>query len=383
MKKGLKNAISFVSFICLLLILLKISDGIFMPSYQESKKAGVRYTIKGFYKIPKNSIDVLFLGDSSMFNGVSPMELYEQTGITSYNFSTPSARAYMYYYWIQEIEKYQQPKVIVIDPLTFYYSQKEKETHTRKAIDFLKNDEIKIKMINDDIYEYDFETKLSFIIPTLRFHARWEELKLSDIKKIFKNYTSYTLGYNVGTAVKKNNNYEHYMDPKDKKVVMKDYVKEYFDKFYHYCHEKSINIVVLGIPDENVWGYNENEALKEFLSGYDNVYYLDANNNEYNLDWDYDFTDGKSHYNLSGASKMTKYVGEYLTSHYTFEKKSNKITKFYDSYLKKYKKIMVDYEKKYQDNLLKAQKKEQKRIIKEEPKKEEKETAKEIHKNKK
>ena len=36
-----------------------------------------------------DKVDVIFLGSSHMLNAVSPAQLYEETGITSYNFAKP------------------------------------------------------------------------------------------------------------------------------------------------------------------------------------------------------------------------------------------------------------------------------------------------------
>ena len=38
----------------------------------------------------KDSIDVLFLGDSLVYSSISPMEMYEKEGFTSYLCSTPA-----------------------------------------------------------------------------------------------------------------------------------------------------------------------------------------------------------------------------------------------------------------------------------------------------
>ena len=43
----------------------------------------------GFRNLPKESIDILFLGSSNVFLNVSPPNLYDKYGFTSYNLATP------------------------------------------------------------------------------------------------------------------------------------------------------------------------------------------------------------------------------------------------------------------------------------------------------
>ena len=49
--------------------------------------------------------------------------------------------------------------------------------------------------------------------------------------------------------------------------------------------------------------------------------YIDFNVHQYHtgFDWKTDSRDGGNHLNYYGATKMTKYIGEYLKEHYTLE----------------------------------------------------------------
>ena len=78
--------IRLVVFFTIMFALIIVLGKVFTPKWKNgtlSEMDGQDYTINGYYELPKNSIDVLFLGDSSIFKGVSPMEIYEQTGITT------------------------------------------------------------------------------------------------------------------------------------------------------------------------------------------------------------------------------------------------------------------------------------------------------------
>lgn len=47
--------------------------------------------------------------------GITPLEIWKEYGITGGSFNVAQCRAWMAYYMIQEVLKYQNPKVIVLD----------------------------------------------------------------------------------------------------------------------------------------------------------------------------------------------------------------------------------------------------------------------------
>lgn len=333
--------IRLVIFFTIMFALIIVLGKVFTPKWKNgtlSEMDGQDYTINGYYELPKNSIDVLFLGDSSIFKGVSPIEIYEQTGITSYNYSVSSARIYLLYYILEDAYKYQKPKVIMIDPLTLFYTEKEVEGERRKSFDYMKFGKTKYEMINDDFFEFDFKEKLSYYFPLFRYHSRWNEINMSNVKKTFGSYHSITKGYIMSTKINPRYTGFNYMNPSNKKVVMKDYTKKYLDMFVKFCKDNDIDLVFLGIPDTRAWGYEQNEELKKLVNEY-NVKYLDLNNDSYGLDFTTDTEDKGIHLNLKGAIKVTNEVTKYLRNNYNFKDHRN------DSEYQKWNEDLIKYNK--------------------------------------
>lgn len=333
--------IRLVIFLTIMFILIVLLGKIYTPKWKNgaaSKTDGQDYTINGYYKLDKNSIDVLFLGDSSLYKSISPMEIYKDTGIASYNYSVSSARIYLLYYILKDAYQYQKPKVIMIDPLTLFYVTREDEPVRRKSFDYMKFSKVKYEMINDKFFDFDFKEKLSLYFPLFRYHSRWSETGPNSIKRTFGDYNSITKGYIMSTIIYPSYKGFDYMKPKNNKVVMTDYTREYLDKFVSFCKENDIEIVFLGVPDTRVWGYNQNEKLKELVKEYD-VKYLDLNNDSYGIDFTTDTEDAGMHFNLNGALKITKEVTKYLKENYNF--KDHRNDKEYESW----NKDLVKYEK--------------------------------------
>lgn len=59
-------------------------------------------TVQGFYEEPEDTIEVIFLGTSSVVNSIMPMELYEDYGICAYNLGTEQQPIMASYYWLEE-----------------------------------------------------------------------------------------------------------------------------------------------------------------------------------------------------------------------------------------------------------------------------------------
>ena len=56
-------------------------------------------SVRGFYQEERNSIDVLFVGASTMFCTIDPLVLYEDYGIAAYDFGSsaqPFALSYLF-----------------------------------------------------------------------------------------------------------------------------------------------------------------------------------------------------------------------------------------------------------------------------------------------
>ena len=110
MKNRRKSILAFTSFIVIFALLLNLFSMILIPKDNKMSK-----TIRGFYEEKKNSLDVLFLGDSSMYRSIIPAKLWKENGFTSYALGAPSVRTYALYYLLEEALKTQKPKVVVME----------------------------------------------------------------------------------------------------------------------------------------------------------------------------------------------------------------------------------------------------------------------------
>lgn len=95
--------------ICLVL-LLSLLTPVFVPKYGDT--FGTTVVMDGFYELEDNSIDVLFLGSSQIMTAISPVQIYEKTGISSYNLGTEQQNMVLSYYLLKEALRFQTPQIV-------------------------------------------------------------------------------------------------------------------------------------------------------------------------------------------------------------------------------------------------------------------------------
>lgn len=318
MKKNIINIISFTCFISLTIYLLILVGNILKPEWVYNDYEGQTFTTKGFYEIPKKTIDIVFLGDSSIYKGFSPMEMYNKYGITSYNYGVSSARSYELYYQLKEILKYQKPKVVVLDNLTWFYEEMEVEPEQRKSFDDLKLNFNKMNMISDDVFNTTFFDKISYLFPVFRYHTRWSDFDSTYLDKLQKSYKPVGRGYVFSSNMIPNKNGSKYMKPANRKVSIQPYVMKYIVKTIELCKEENIELILLGMTDQRAWSYEQSIESDKIAEKY-NLKFVDLNRLDWGLNWNTDTEDGGMHLNTYGAMKLSDYISDYFNDNYNFE----------------------------------------------------------------
>lgn len=323
-----KNVLKIMIFV-LIFMLLFCGLGTFFNPTGTIMEWFQSYTVIEFYKERKNSIDVLYVGNSCIYTGVSPMEVYKNTGITWYDFSTSGQRMVSSYYFIKEAFKYQKPKVVFLEiGDAFTGIDKNDEMSTRRAIDSLKFSKNKLEMIWDDDYKLSDFNKLSCVFPILRFHSRWNNLDESDLRKfVFKgNYTD--KGYLLEKTTKKyegkvnrrrrnlEENKENIEEIQFDISKIPSEVKVKLDNIIKFCQENDSQLILIKLPEPRYWN-QEKSGIIDLYAKEKNIEFIDLNyDGNLNIDWQTDTQDEGNHLNLYGAEKVGKYLSDYLMNNY-------------------------------------------------------------------
>ena len=76
------------------------------------------------FKAQNENFDVLFFGTSQVMNGIFPMQLWNDYGIISYNLGNHAERMTMTYYNMVLALEETKPKLVVVDALATYDTDK-------------------------------------------------------------------------------------------------------------------------------------------------------------------------------------------------------------------------------------------------------------------
>lgn len=305
MKRKILSAIKGFAFILLLLLMLCILTKIF-----ERKESSEKY--QAFYQSPEE-YDVLFFGTSHGLDGFSPMELWDEYGIASYNLCQHSEYMPVTYWQVVNALEYSSPKVVVIDPYLISApdkvpGNKEDLSYVHDSLDSMPFSSQKVNAVFDLFSSWP--DRIEFLWNFTMYHNRYEELDATD----------FVLTYNQekGGESRFGNTRLNMVN-----VIGQDQTfdvntllgTDYLNRIIDLCNQKGIQVMLVSLP------YQASESEQQIANGLDS-YAVQKGVRHLNLlsqmdlfntstDW---FDHG--HLNPSGYKKVAAILGKELTANY-------------------------------------------------------------------
>ncbi len=277
------------------------------PKYAVTAPEGAM--VAEYYEEVKDH-DVIFIGDCELYENISPMVLWEEYGINSYIRGSAQQLIWQSYYLAEETFSYETPKVVVFSVLSMKYGTPQREAYNRMTLDGMrwstyKADAILASMTQEEHF-------LEYVFPLLRYHSRWSELTWEDIRYFWKGKKVTHNGYYMRLDVRP----AGYIPPGKR---LEDYgfsprAWDYLERFRILCQEKGAMLVLVKAPSLYPYWYDEwDDQIRAYARTYGLQYYnlLEAAD-EIGLDYSKDTYDGGLHLNLSGAEKLSVYLGKLL-----------------------------------------------------------------------
>ena len=284
----------------------------------------------GISKEDSNSIDMVILGDSLSYTSFSPMLLWENQGITSYDCGQSGQKIQESYYMLQRVLKTQSPKVLLMETNTLFRGESSKVEDLKDTIEAWEN----------------------YHLSLFRGHDIWKSV-LSGKNWTEKDYKGFAFrctraSYTGGKYMKKTK----------AKAEMPEMVIKYMKKIQKLCKENHIQLILVSAPSPVNYSYAKHNTLTAYAKE-NGLEYLDLNLKlkEVGINWKTDSLDGGDHLNLSGAQRVTSYVGKYLQkvtelvdhrgdkSYASWKKEAKKYQKKADRHLKKIRKTVKKKQK--------------------------------------
>lgn len=305
-----KRILQVLGFTALLLSALWI----FRETFFFESRDGI-YHMKKFYEQEVDTVDVLVLGSSHAYTGVSTAELWDSYGMATYVLGGPQQSLWQSYYCLEEALKTQTPELIVLEGFMTTYEQNYQDSGRVISNTYGMNwSKTKLDAILASAPE---EEKWSYLLEYVQYHARYGEITSADfledmgdrMLKHWKGYVSNEHTMGVGGIDE---------SPVAESLNLTAKAEEYFRKMIELAQEKSIPICVMITPyttisTEEKQIYNTVAAIcVEYGVNYVN-YNFKAQ--EIGMDVGTDFSD-EVHLNSIGSKKFTKAFGAYLKEHY-------------------------------------------------------------------
>ena len=311
-KFNIKILFQIVSIIVLAAIVLL---GVYKLSYLVRDKDDVPLH-KQFFELEPNSVSTFFVGNSHSFCSINTDLLYEEYGIDSFMMSTSGQTIAMDYYAIEELIKYQNPKIVYLE--TGYVPHEWNTISnemSHKFFDGMPMGRLKKKAVEDLIEDPD--DRVYFYFTLGQYHSRFNSLSEAD----YKPHMTSVRGRYFSDKISYMWPIEELVDRTDKEE-MPDNTKEYMDKIVELCKANNIELILYTAPFNGMYEGDEDQLRiqKEYQRVFNGLYdYAIENNLEYHnmfweleeigFDYDKDFMDSQ-HMNTFGQDRFTRYMVE-------------------------------------------------------------------------
>lgn len=307
MKKKTKNAIQFLTFTVLALLMILELDRAF--SYRDRSIWSTDSRVRAYKELPENSIDVLFLGSSNIMSGIDPIQLWEKTGLQSYNYCSRAQTFAFSYAYLQDALKTQSPRCVVLDTYSVLSDKvcnglSDKDFHFGVNMDNLSLNS-KMELLRTYVQR---EEQLMYLFPLLKNHnyyQTWENVT-DETDQIF-------MGFCSADAV------EPYEAPVYSDAVrpMEETDRIYLEKIIELCRQEGIDLFLIRTPV--VCSDDRHSMLNDvwrLCREYDVDFYdMTGDALEWGFDYGSDMMDD-THVNKSGAVKVTNRLGNILADRY-------------------------------------------------------------------
>ena len=339
--------VASVLIVCTVLFLLQ---RLLVPKYASGVVEGA--LVSEYYEQENKDFDVLFVGDCEVYENFSPAELWKEYGINSYIRGSAEQYIWQSYYLLEDSLRYHTPKVVVFNIQSLQFNESQSEAYNRMSLEGMKWSKSKVDAIHASMKEE--ENFIDYVFPILRYHSRWSELSLDDVKYMFQSPKVSFNGYFMRVDTKAAENVPSGRPLAD--YSFGENAWKYLDMMRQLCEENGIQLVLIKAPSLYPYCYPEyEEQVVEYASEYGLPYinFIELAD-EIGIDYTTDTYDAGLHMNLSGAIKLSDYLGKVLVEEYNVPDRRNdkEISQIWEKNLIEYEAEIDRQIEYYKDNVI-------------------------------
>lgn len=303
-------------FLALLCMILSMLSSLFVYKTPHRGKL-----LEGLYNSSDN-YNVVLMGSSHMNGGIDPNVLWNQQGITSFNYATGGQPLNVTYYLLKEVLKTHKNPIVVLDVYYLGMTTPYGESGLiSNALDNMRFSENKLEAIWNCT---PLGERIQYLFPTLKYHFRWSSLKAVDAT-YDSSSVYYTKGFVAGTD--KYGKADTTLSSTNKKAEIPASSLEYLNKIIELSKTEGFQLAFINTPCDystpektNGW-VNDYEALFNTVAGIaeeNQIPFLDYDDKTEEIGFDFaNDMNNAGHLNLWGAYKVSSNFASYLKQNYS------------------------------------------------------------------
>ncbi len=335
-----KKAIKTVLFFLIFIFLFNSVSSVLTISADDREYQG----IAALYDEPENSLDAVYIGSSNCFTFWNAQTAWKEFGIAVCPFYSSAQPLSAAEYMIKEARRTQPDAVFVVNINTLGKDEIS-SVITHRMVDFLpfSLDKLKLTHFLCEYSNMDFEERLEYYLPIIRYHSKWDSLTPG-------NFTQETLGLK-GVDIqekhlqKQNDFTKNYMFTTEEAPIPEK-IEKCLLSLLDYCDSEKLKIMFVTVPRtekdiNDIKQFNTiNRIIKEH--GYKTLNLIDKEA-ETGISFATDFYNC-NHTNVHGAVKFTQRIAKELIKDYGFKNKhGDPGYKAWDESYRKYTEYALPY----------------------------------------
>ena len=306
------------------------------------------HILNGFYDEEPESLDAVYFGSSNVLAFWNPMLAWEQYGLAVHPYSCNSQPLTVVEYLIKEARKTQPNAVFVVNINTLGLEMDVVGLH--RLFDNMPFSLNKLQTMQAMTQMYDLSTQdaTELLFPILRYHSRWSELSSADLASSGVEYKG---AFNFSRYWTRSEDLTSRYIITDQKTAPPAHIATAVESLFDYCEQEHLKMLFVTVPrgeetvaEAEMHNYiNEQAQQRGFpvldLNDQIDTLQLDLQKDYYN----------RTHTNVHGSVKFTRFVSEYLIETFGFENKKDNPdyadwNNVYASYLPLVSRYLVDFE---------------------------------------
>lgn len=303
-----------IRFICFLLVLTVVMCGVNFYFSTNNDRDGVH--IKGYFKEPENSLDVVLIGASELYAGFNSPLAWKEFGFTSYSISYASMPGNLYKNIAKKALETQNPKLIVFEINGFIHGDRyyENRRPVHAWFDTVGIDDDGKEFIEQNIPENE---RIEYYLPFYKYHANWSHPLICSRNAVSRFYLA-TEGISYTKAFANTNLQRRTEAQKERWLQLSPKSRYYMYELLNYCRDAGLKNVLFIRAPHCVKNTNPNmiKDLNKLIEGY-GYKFADFENayDEIGLNTRTDFYNFE-HLNIYGMEKFTHFFAKYIVDNY-------------------------------------------------------------------